>query len=122
MGGSFNQWQYFSVSANSIIHNTYNGPNFQNLTSRTINLNEWIHIVVIYNHPSNYSAIYANGVLTSTATGLLGNLTGSSCIGAIGSHTQVGTNAMFKGQIDDVRVYRKSLSAAEVSALYNATK
>jgi len=33
-----------------------------------------------------------------------------------------GTNQMFFGLIDDVRIYNRALSAAEISAIYNASQ
>ncbi|MDD5431331.1 MAG: LamG domain-containing protein, partial [Candidatus Pacebacteria bacterium] len=64
---------------------------------------------------------YKNGAsIGSTAAS--GNITYNygMCIGA--QHCVSGGYHFFSGYIDDVRVYTRALSAAEISAIYNATK
>ena len=78
----------------------------------------WYHIVAVKNGTTK--TIYINAVSDATA-----GTTG----GSVGSNTnavQVGArNAApadtFNGQIDDVRIYNRALSADDIAALYNVT-
>ena len=75
----------------------------------------WDHIVGTYNAAggSGNVKIYVNGILrgTSTRTGNIDINTSSLMIGH-----------RFNGLIDEVRIYNRALSAAEVRAIFNATR
>ena len=57
---------------------------------------------------------------SSTYTGGVGVPTTYNDV--IGGATSANMNYEFNGLIDDVRVYNRALSAAEIQALYNAEK
>jgi hypothetical protein len=80
----------------------------------TVTLNKWHHIAVTGN--TSGLRIYINGVLNaSNAVAYGGNITPNNLtIGA-----DIVQAEYFKGIIDDARVFNRSLSAAEISALYN---
>jgi len=94
----------------------------------TITLSQWLHVAVtLINGVSNI--LYINGVAVGTTT-----LPSTALVLTIGTTTALPTtlklgcraydNAYaFKGYIDDVRIYEKALSAAEVYQIYskNAT-
>jgi len=94
----------------------------------TITLSQWLHVAVtLINGVSNI--LYINGVAVGTTT-----LPSTALVLTIGTTTALPTtlklgcrtydNAYaFKGYIDDVRIYDKALSAAEVYQIYskNAT-
>jgi hypothetical protein len=123
MGGSFNEWQYFSIKSNKFRHNTYNGSTFANEYTFYPSLDEWIFLAATYDLPANRSVLYINGVPVSTISSGLITTGINSNVSAIGSHKDGGAaGAKFIGLIDDVRIYNRALSAAEVSALYNATR
>jgi hypothetical protein len=70
-------------------------------------------------------SVYVNGVLKGTATIVSGPLVYTPLIGAangfdIGNIAGLNAARYLNGLIDDVRVYNRALSAAEVQALYNA--
>lgn len=71
----------------------------------------WYHVVGTYTNGS--IRIYRDGVLdiSRSKSGSIANTNASLTIG----------NG-FPGSIDDIRIYNRALSAAEVSAIYNATK
>lgn len=84
--------------------------------STTLNVNQWYHVVVVSNGSGIYG--YLNGVLDFNDTSYNGSLVGLNDV-IIGSRP--GTD-YFNGSIDEVRIYNRSLSATEISALYDSGK
>jgi hypothetical protein len=82
--------------------------------TRIIPLLDWSHVASISNG-SNYQ-IFWNGVLEQESTKVTGQVGDSAII--IGNKTG-GSDRTWFGLIDDVRIYDRALSAAEVQALYN---
>jgi glucose/arabinose dehydrogenase/chitodextrinase len=76
---------------------------------------QWSHLAVVFN--GSTVQFYVNGALVST-----GNL--SATITARGNPLRVGSDAsteqFYKGLLDNVRVYNRALSSADVSADMNA--
>jgi type II secretory pathway pseudopilin PulG len=96
---------------------------------QNINDNNWHHVVGVWSAPSGTSVspsqfkIYIDGVEVPITTGVVGSatspLTGSG--GAkIARHDSWNTN--FNGIIDEIRIYNRALSDAEIKAIYEATK
>jgi hypothetical protein len=82
------------------------------------NLNEWHHVVGLYNG-SNW-IIYVDGVQKVSTAAASGAITNAETV-QIGASKISGAMARyFNGKIDEPRVYNRALSAAEVTALYNA--
>lgn len=79
-------------------------------------LNTWTHVMIVIDRVGNTHGIYVNGSLISAAAipGTLGNLSNTRAV-SIGSGN-LGAFP-FLGKIDDVRIYNRALSAAEVAAL-----
>lgn len=94
-------------------------------SSQSLNINTWYHLAITYDSQKNLITNYVNGVQDGTGyqTGLLNPAL--SCVG-IGYATWGGCSGpltnFFPGLIDDIRVYNRALSDAEIKALYNATK
>lgn len=86
----------------------------------TLELNEWYHVVAVYENGK--VTTYING---QYSTEMSGNMTGlntntlSFLIGACHPNVSKPEKLIFHGSIDDVRLYKKSLSAEEVLQLYN---
>jgi hypothetical protein len=79
--------------------------------------NQWTHITGTWDYSG--AKLYVNGTLISSAEfGGLGVPTVSTSIVTLG----VGHGASLNGIMDDVRIYNRALSAAEVKAIYDATK
>ena len=79
--------------------------------------NAWAFITTVRKGSTKY--IYINGKLDTTGT-TAGILTGQSAkvyIGAVDSPSE-GLHNFFNGEIDDVRIYDKALSAEEIWQLY----
>ena len=105
---------------------SYGGGGYQydsiNSTGPT---NTWYHLTVVAS-ASNVQ-IYINGKLVASGprTNLLGYSIGDTdtMIGSALSYAPTLINGSWQpclGLIDDVRIYNRALSAAEVQALYNA--
>jgi hypothetical protein len=80
----------------------------------TVVPNKWYFVVGTDDIASGVVNLYLNGVLDTQFTGKSGP-TAESGLAQIGTDT---SGEYFKGNIDDVRVYNRALSAAEVKQLY----
>jgi prepilin-type N-terminal cleavage/methylation domain-containing protein len=112
-GGGTGSWRaVFNPSAGTEVDAT---------TGQSIAQNQWSNVVMTWSGTpgSTYSvSLYINGVLQQTQT--TGAITPSANIGpfAFGSAGQAANN-YYTGTVDDVRVYSRALSAAEITAMYN---
>ena len=85
------------------------------VTDNGVSISSWNHIVCTQDN--NESRIYLNGVLVKTGISLeFGQGNGSLTFGTIYS----GTPVHYDGKLDDVRIYNRTLNAAEVTNLYRA--
>ncbi len=77
---------------------------------------EWIHVATTFD--SNTVELYFNGIedASSAAIGVIRNSATDLLIGAV--FTWGGIFQNFDGVIDDVRVYNRALTEAEIQALY----
>jgi len=80
--------------------------------------NTWTLITGVYDG-ANVS-VYVNGALAGTPVALTGNVYTSTSYMEIGSLYPTG--AFFAGTLDDVRVYNRALSNAEIMQLYYGTQ
>ncbi len=84
----------------------------------TVTPGEWIHIVAVYNFPTNTIQLYKNGVLKDTDT-----FSGYSITPGNGTAPlRIGTRDFanyFEGAIDDLQIYNRVLTPSEISGLYN---
>ncbi len=83
--------------------------------------NQWQHVTGVYDGTT--LRMYVNGVANGTAP-----LTGAIVPAGAGYHLTIGRwafgspgNRSFKGDVDEVRIYSRALSASEVSAAASAT-
>ncbi|MDP3948490.1 MAG: LamG domain-containing protein, partial [bacterium] len=90
------------------------GPNGENTS---FSQNVWYHIVGVKNGAT--LTLYVNGSQTETVTVANPKKTGSAPL-YFGRRAN-GSYAAFM-QLDDVRIYNRALSAAEIYALYSATR
>lgn len=100
---------------------------------------KWVHIVYSYNKTTSTETLYANGLPVATSIRFAGpsTATGQPALGAltfgtdmtkilIGSWPQLldGTGQdwmkFYPGLLDELRIYNKALTDAEVKALYDA--
>lgn len=117
-----NAYHLVMTSSGSV---AFNFPNLQNVdgavgASFTLSDGNWHHVVGVLNDAGNVAELYIDGTLqASKAT--------SQSIGSGGpSQTFIaarsGTSIFFPGSMDDVRIYNRALSAADVTALYGYTQ
>ncbi len=110
-GSSWMMWS----SGTAIIF--YTNPGSANLTGVANVFNDvWHHVVVTYNGVTK--TIYVDGALDNSVA-YSGALNSNTTSVKIGSSVGIGD---YLGQIDDVRIYNRVLSASEVKALYNGSK
>jgi hypothetical protein len=80
--------------------------------------NVWTHIVYTYDQSAGQEYLYVDGQLKGQKA-RTGNIVQNSIPMWIGFGSN--SNYMFSGILDDVRVYSRALSSAEVAALYAGT-
>lgn len=117
-------------SANWLLYSNSNEMNFRVYqggtayqANVTFQLNEWQHVVGIYNG-SNVS-VWVNGV-SGTSAALSGSIDTNTYSALIGAQRYSSTgnipSFIFNGTIDEVRIYDRALSPDEIQENYNATK
>ena len=114
-GGSLGTFLKYSLRLNtsgrfSVITN--GSPRLTSKTNTPVRINEWNHVSVTYNSSTNLFSIYLNGILDTTAViagAAPGTNSDSLFIGISGTATP------FSGQLDEVRIWNRELSSAEVS-------
>ncbi|MCL5406739.1 MAG: LamG domain-containing protein [Deltaproteobacteria bacterium] len=80
-------------------------------------IRQWNQVAVAINS-SMIASIYVDGVLEATGNpGAAGTSWGTDLIGHDYSY-----NTFFNGSIQDIRIYNRTLSTAEIQAIYNAEK
>ena len=82
------------------------------------NLNLWHHVVCAYD--GSTETVYLDGV--NVGSGAASYTTATEANPRIGSNVDAIGAKFFNGLIDDVRIYNRALSAAEVANLYNIGK
>jgi hypothetical protein len=81
----------------------------------------WQHIALTYDKPSGTAAIYINGTVVAQAN--LGSFTPQTSFGnlLLGARTTYGSasspNTLFSGGMDEIGIYNRALSAAEIQAI-----
>lgn len=91
--------------------------NFYSPTTSTVPIGAWTMVSATYD--GAYRKLYLNGVLVAS-TSTTGIVTTGQATMYIGY--RVGGSTFSVGDMDDVRVYNRALSAAEIQAIYNAEK
>ncbi|MFA6994601.1 MAG: LamG domain-containing protein, partial [Candidatus Paceibacterota bacterium] len=84
----------------------------------TIPLNQWVFISLTYNAATHLASAYFNGMSDGTLATPSWIYSWSNGLNSFGGAVNFWTD----GNLDDVRVYNRALSASEIQALYNATK
>lgn len=78
----------------------------------------WCHAVAVLDSSSNLS-VYKNGVLLFSDGSNSAPTDGSQPLTIGKPNSTTSTDLAFNGMLDDVRIYNRALSAAEVQQLYN---
>lgn len=117
IGGSNNILYFLRLESGSLTGRTYASGADKTVTTAGIVIDEWYMATLTIN--TTQIALYVNGLINKTAT------TGTAPTGAggfsIGSQISTGTPAnFFNGTIDEVGIWNRTLSASEISNLYNS--
>ena len=123
--GSINGFGIFRYSSsNAVAFAVRNGANYQAYSSETpLSSSNWIHLVMVYDGSKTSNSNRLKGYID----GLLISLTYTGTVPATGNLSEgmmINRNDPsydFNGSIDDVRIYNRGLSAAEVRAIYDNT-
>ena len=79
-----------------------------------IRVNQWQHVAAVVRRGENQTHLYVNGYLVASGTIAATNLDNPSVDLHLG---RIQDAQLFKGQIDEVRLYRRALEPAELQAL-----
>lgn len=82
--------------------------------------NQWVHIAVTYNAIDGYLRVFFNGAISDST--YVPSFTTNTSLDSmqIGRGSKVNyPDSYFKGRIDDLRIYNRTLSKEEVLSLYN---
>ncbi len=116
-----NQWQLWTGAGLSA------APFWNAVTAGSVVLGQWVHVAASFQATSGpdstgtYSGtgtLYLNGVASATNTGMRYMPTWSSSMN-VGANASGG--APFEGAIDDLRLYARALSAADVQSLIKSS-
>lgn len=116
---SFYPNAYMALNGNSYFQSDIiNGVQQNSYGTTNISANNWYFIAGTFD--GNNLKVYLNGNLeNSLSSPGAENIVSRFCISGFGSTCSYN---YINGSIDDVRLYNRALSAAEISAIYNATK
>lgn len=78
-------------------------------STSTIPLNEWVHVAVTFSTVNSEANLYINGVLDATETGVTLDISGAGA--GIGYN---GSDYVFNGSIDDLRIWNVVRSENEI--------
>jgi hypothetical protein len=85
--------------------------------------NKWHHVIYTYDKTTKKSCVYINGVLDSTGIGTSSDFSGADMlkIGSLNSfnNTYDDTQKKFVGYLDDVYLFNRALTEAEVLVLFH---
>jgi len=110
--------RYFGMNASGMV-TTHDGTTYRAGTTACA-INQWCLFGIAVSNSYTDFSLYMNGISEYSGQAASGNRQ-TTPIYALGSLTGGGSR-WFPGSIDDVRIYNRALSAAEILALYNATK
>jgi hypothetical protein len=108
----------FNYCAGPNCANWYDAASWSTGTAGELSSGAWAQVVVTRNISDGKIRYYKNGILMDAAPGVgagLGQLTNPKVIGA---DTAQGGNGYFAGLIDEVAVWNRALSDAEIQSLY----
>ena len=116
-----NSFMFNFQNGNSTVFYLWNETGYETLVfSRGLSLNQWYHIAATFTYDNNLInvSLYRDGVYNASHS-MVGAPPVNDYFLTIGGYEN--TEYQFNGTIDDVIVFDRSLSAAEISALYGNT-
>ncbi len=130
-GGGNELYVYASGDDSLALHNFYdpNGDNEDPASVRNVELSttgatrgEWNHVAVLHDADSGEMSLFLNGILVGTDDDFNLNLDQSVSV-IFGGHTATGfrTERWFDGMLDDIAMWNRALSVADIAALADGT-
>jgi len=123
VGWGLGDWEKLSemlILDGRVQYHTYDSFGRDVTSNIRLELNRWYHIVIVYADGSE--SVYINGVEDKHGPCALDTAAGKGSIGDYPDPQRTFTGSIFHsyfhGTIDDVSVYNRALSAAEIQALY----
>jgi hypothetical protein len=116
---SNNAYTTYLKAADQKIYVDIDGSNNRFSSASLINLGVWYHVAVVFNGAlatAQRASMWINGLLDVTASETSAVIPDYGSAMRIGN-THPGAVNWFNGTIDDVRFYRRALTAAEIGAL-----
>ncbi|GAA0734441.1 hypothetical protein GCM10010199_53540 [Dactylosporangium roseum] len=111
--GALNKWAFISPSSDSASPSAYPAAT----SSNALAANTWVHLVGVFDANTKGMALYVNNVRGTDGTNPTPFAsTGSFGIGGV-RYNNGGVN-QFNGSIDNVQIYQRALSAADVATLW----
>jgi hypothetical protein len=108
------------VDTGSYVFTTWDSVNHQaSITASASDIGTWVHLCGVFDGATY--ALYRNGVQVATTadtTAPQPNVEAIWAIGARAAQPTGGVDNLIQADIDDVRIYGRALSSAEVEALY----
>lgn len=86
----------------------------------SINLNQWYFVMAVVDKSTNQFQLFIDGKQVSSVINNEGSLSNSFPLTFSRISTGAGGGEYFNGLIDDIRIYNRALSAAEVKSLYES--
>ncbi|RYD47676.1 MAG: hypothetical protein EOP85_05025, partial [Verrucomicrobiaceae bacterium] len=118
--GKNNTTQYFFLTpksaSNTMRFGIVNGGAEQMLNGTTPSTGQWVHVVVTL--IGNTGTMYLNGIQVDQKAITIDPSAIAPTVNYFGD-SQYASDPLFKGRIDDVRIYHRGLSAFEVATLAN---
>ncbi|MCK4553039.1 LamG domain-containing protein [Candidatus Pacearchaeota archaeon] len=112
--GSSDYIEFYVYNASGNSSSAYNDAFFAE------NLNKWTHVLGVFK-PSQYVRLYVNGVLIAEDTSdIISEIAYTTVPLRIGMRADTTSQGMWNGSIDELAIYNRSLSASEISTLYQA--
>ncbi len=97
---------------------TNGNPRLFSKVSTSLSVNKWTHFAATYNSSTNQFKIYLNRILDTSSTIAGAAPTSNTDSLYLGIS---GTSTPFSGQLDEVRLWNKELSGAEVGTYYRTS-
>jgi hypothetical protein len=124
LGAGTSNYMFLSVQTGKVGEVRFaikNGGAEQGITyAYAVPLNTWTHFAITQS--GNTSSMYINGSLVATNTGVTikpSAIDSNATLNYLGK-SQFSADPMFKGSIDEFKIYSRALSAAEISAGYTS--
>jgi concanavalin A-like lectin/glucanase superfamily protein/Big-like domain-containing protein len=91
------------------------------VSTQTVSLNQWHMVTLIYSNSARQASIYIDGALNNTTGNIDPNNASITSPLYIGRDNPANPDDgyFFHGSMDELRIYNRALSAAEVLKLYN---